>query len=301
MVGLQSHVWIPLAVVLATGACRRTASPNPPCLDHLEIAPDEDPQDPLSVLDRPERQALETQFRKSTESLLPPCRTPSQSKLKAVAKFQVARRLVLEERRQDVRLKGALIISLKGDRSGFSHFEENVATMGAVPLESGQKDSFGRVAQDATQALMVDLVNGYRERLSRWLWSNDQLHAVLKNEGIEARLEAIQIVATRGMRAEIPLLLEFLTSDDERLRDAALGALLKLRVREAVPILTKSREMKDAREMQKIIDAIATLGGEEATSYLSFVAETHDSEHIRDLAKKALQRVSRAREVSTTK
>jgi hypothetical protein len=45
--------------------------------------------------------------------------------------------------------------------------------------------------------------------------------------------------------------------------------------------------------MRKIVDAIATLGGSEARDYLSFVAETHDDEEIRAMAKEALERLLR--------
>jgi hypothetical protein len=46
--------------------------------------------------------------------------------------------------------------------------------------------------------------------------------------------------------------------------------------------------------MRKIIDALASLGGQEATDYLSFVADAHEDEEIRNMAKAALLR-SRSR------
>ena len=77
------------------------------------------------------------------------------------------------------------------------------------------------------------------------------------------------------------------------MRDAALGALVTLRERGAVKVLAKSRQMRDAREMRKLLDAIASLGGGEAQEYLAFVAETHDDEEIRGMAKAALDRMTR--------
>jgi hypothetical protein len=49
--------------------------------------------------------------------------------------------------------------------------------------------------------------------------------------------------------------------------------------------------MKDRREVRKIIDALATLGGQEAADYLSFVADAHEDEEIRTMAKAALLRL----------
>jgi len=59
----------------------------------------------------------------------------------------------------------------------------------------------------------------------------------------------------------------------------------------AVPALTKAKSMKDRREMRKIIDALAALGGQEAADYLSFVADAHEDEEIRNMAKAALARL----------
>jgi hypothetical protein len=49
--------------------------------------------------------------------------------------------------------------------------------------------------------------------------------------------------------------------------------------------------MRDTREMRKVLDAIAALGGQEAKDYLAFVAETHDDEEIRVMAAEALERL----------
>jgi hypothetical protein len=51
--------------------------------------------------------------------------------------------------------------------------------------------------------------------------------------------------------------------------------------------------MRDRREMRKILDAIAMLGGQEAAEYLSFVADAHEDEEIRQMAKQALERLKR--------
>ena len=82
-----------------------------------------------------------------------------------------------------------------------------------------------------------------------------------------------------------------LADDDETTRDAALGALVQLRDPRAVPALTKGKSMKDRREMRKIVDALAALGGQEAADYLSFVADAHEDEEIRNMARAALARM----------
>jgi hypothetical protein len=119
------------------------------------------------------------------------------------------------------------------------------------------------------------------------------VHAALVADGGALRQEAIQVVADRKLREEVPTLLKLLGDDDEPTRDAALGALIALRDRRAVTELTRTRSLRDRREMRKIIEAIGILGGEEADQYLSFVAATHDDEEIRAAATAARARLAR--------
>ena len=91
----------------------------------------------------------------------------------------------------------------------------------------------------------------------------------------------------------MPTLLKLLSDDEEPIRDAALGALIAMRDRRAVRELTRTRSLRDRREMRKIIEAISILGGQEADEYLSFVAATHDDDEIRAEAAAARARMQK--------
>jgi HEAT repeat protein len=119
------------------------------------------------------------------------------------------------------------------------------------------------------------------------------VHAALTADGGELRQEAIRAVGERRLRDEAPVLLKLLNDPDEPTRDAALGALIALGDRRAVSELTRTRSLRDRREMRKIIEAIAMLGGDEADDYLSFVAATHDDDEIRAEAAAARARLQR--------
>jgi len=119
------------------------------------------------------------------------------------------------------------------------------------------------------------------------------VHAALMADGGELREEAIRVVGERQLRDEAPTLLKLLNDDDETIRDAALGSLIALRDRRAVSELTRTRSLRDRREMRKIIEAISILGGQEAEEYLSFVAATHDDDEIRAEATAARTRLLR--------
>ena len=138
-----------------------------------------------------------------------------------------------------------------------------------------------------------DLVDGFAARRRLYEGPPSAVHAALLADGGELRSEAIRAAGERRLREEVPALLALLADPDEPTRDAALGALIALRDRRAVTELTRTRSLRDRREMRKIIEAIAILGGQEADDYLSFVAATHDDDEIRTAAAAARARVAR--------
>jgi hypothetical protein len=138
-----------------------------------------------------------------------------------------------------------------------------------------------------------DLIEGVAARRRLQEGSPGALHAALVADGGELREEAIRIVGERQLRDEVPTLLKLLSADEEPIRDAALGALIAMRERSAVRELTRSRSLRDRREMRKIIEAISILGGQEADEYLSFVAATHDDDEIKTEAASARTRLQR--------
>ena len=138
-----------------------------------------------------------------------------------------------------------------------------------------------------------DLIEGVASRQRLQEGSPSALHAALIADGGELREEAIRIVGERQLRDEVPTLLKLLSADEEPIRDAALGALIAMRDRRAVRELTRSRSLRDRREMRKIIEAISVIGGQEADEYLSFVAATHDDDEIRAEAAAARARMQK--------
>ena len=141
----------------------------------------------------------------------------------------------------------------------------------------------------------VDLVDGFLAREKLRTAPEPAIHAALRADGGDLQEAAIRVAGERQLREEVPALLELLENSSEAVRDAALGALIQIGDRRAVTALTKSRSMRDRREMRKILDAIALLGGDEALDYLSFVAASHDDEEIRGLAAAAKARLERRR------
>ena len=171
-----------------------------------------------------------------------------------------------------------------------AHFGEDVQANAEMLYDPEAQQDRKQVVQRLAERAVGDLLAGYTARQKLWSAEPRVIHAALATSG-EMRLEAIRVAAARKLRDEVPTLIALLSDDEETIRDAALGALVELRDPRAVPALTKSKSMKDRREMRKIIDAIASLGGQEASDYLSFVADAHEDEEIRNMAKAALIRL----------
>jgi hypothetical protein len=184
-----------------------------------------------------------------------------------------------------------LRITVRPASAAPARFSEDVAAVGQAPLANADeaRTAFQRLVERTAE----DLLLAYAARLKLWEGDAREIVGALKSADNESRVEALHIIGARKMREQIPEVLRLLSDEDEGVRDAALGALVVLHERSAVKALAESHQMRDTREMRKILDTIATLGGSEARDYLSFVAETHDDEEIRSMAKEALERLSR--------
>jgi hypothetical protein len=168
----------------------------------------------------------------------------------------------------------------------------------AVPPRKGKSAAPTDAARIPSLTALVlriahDLVEGVATRRRLQEGSPSAVHAALVGDAGDLREEAIRIIGERQLRDEVPTLLKLLGDQDETVRDAALGALIAMRERRAVHELTQSRSLRDRREMRKIIEAIAILGGQEADEYLSFIAATHDDDEIRADAAAARARMQR--------
>jgi hypothetical protein len=174
-----------------------------------------------------------------------------------------------------------------------THWNEDVQAGAETQYETSANPDRGELFNKLVRRSLDDLLAGYIARQKLWAGDPGTLRQALQADAGELQIEAIRAVGERKLASEAPALLRLLEHADESVRDAALGALVELKDRRAVAVLASQRSMRDRREMRKILDAIATLGGKEASEYLSFVAEGHDDPEIRELATAARARMQR--------
>jgi len=156
----------------------------------------------------------------------------------------------------------------------------------------GEKD-VGRIYTELVARTAKDLVFGIVE-LERLRQADAKaVMAGLGSTQRDTRLAAATVAAERRLREAVPALIERLSDPDEEIRDRALGALVEIGDRRAVGPLTRLTQFRDIERMHKIIDAVASLGGEEARAYLELVASGHEEATVRQLAREGLARMQR--------
>lgn len=110
--------------------------------------------------------------------------------------------------------------------------------------------------------------------------------------GDVARTEwALTIVAERKLTGAFSAVVPLLDSADTRVRGGAVGALVALRDPRGVDALTKRARFGDSTFLRTVIEAVSVIGGEDAVTYLEFVASGHEDEGIKKQAADALRRV----------
>jgi hypothetical protein len=157
----------------------------------------------------------------------------------------------------------------------------------------GKPPERGPMYTKLVNRLLADVLNDYLTRQKLYAGDPKAVQSAMQADGGDLMIEAIRAAGERKLTSETPRLLQLLEHPDESVRDAALGALVELKERKAVSVLAAQRSMRDKREMRKILDAIAALGGPEAADYLGFVADGHEDPEIKEMAKAAKQRMER--------
>jgi hypothetical protein len=217
---------------------------------------------------------------------------PGSRRAVARVRGRVGVELVEVEEKGLVRAAVALQVSSKPAEAPGA-LNEELSAAGEQPYPVSPTVDRRALAQRLLERTTVDLIDGFVARVALATAPPERVHAALVGDAGVLREEAIRVAGSRGLKDEVPALLPLLQNDDERLRDAALGALIAMRERRAVAELTRNRSMRDRHEMRKVLEAISILGGDEARDYLSFVAASHDDEEIRKLAADAKARLDR--------
>jgi hypothetical protein len=165
-----------------------------------------------------------------------------------------------------------------------------LAERGYAPAEAANLDGLTaahveRAVADAARGLIA------KERIR--VGPLAEALGALTDRDPELQIWALSVVAERRLRDAADAVIALLGSEQDAVRDAAIGALVALRERRAVAPLTRMAEFQDYGLVRRVIDAVGALGGAEAREYLEFVASGHPDDEIRAQAADALRRLQR--------
>lgn len=157
---------------------------------------------------------------------------------------------------------------------------------------SGDKDADAAAARQLARRAIDESAHTLGEQLQLLGSPSARLLTVVADGKADSDVRglAAQLLALRREQTAVPALIALIKEKDlaPGLRDHAIGALVEIGDRRAVRPLLDSVRFNDEIEMGKIVEAVAALGGEEARSYLQFVAGSHSDPRIKSEAQAAL-------------
>jgi hypothetical protein len=245
-------------------------------------------------------QALEQRVRRALQSsgLLASGPHDAGGALVARVRIEFGLENVVADEKAAARAAVRLRIDTRPSEVAAAHWNEDVQAGSETQYQSAATPDKQELFNKLVNRTIDDLLAAYLARQKLWVGPPTAVRETLRADAGELQIEAIRVVGERKLTSEVDALLKLLDHAEEPVRDAALGALVELKERRAVGVLAAQRSMRDRREMRKILDAIAVLGGDEASEYLAFVAEGHDDPEIREMATAARTRMQRRKDAA---
>jgi hypothetical protein len=185
------------------------------------------------------------------------------------------------------------LVEAKLSRIGAAPGEPPIVSRGGAARAIEEKTDRALALHVHVERLTDDVMKSLAAQAKLHLGGSAELAAALAGNDPDLIEEATRVAAQKKDRAAVPALIAILSREDDAARDRALGALIEIGDRRAVKPITELSRFRDIEQMPKIIDAVASLGGDEAKAYLEFVASGHDDPEVRNLAKEALARLVR--------
>jgi hypothetical protein len=119
----------------------------------------------------------------------------------------------------------------------------------------------------------------------------DDVRRLLADPDAEIVLLALEHVGRRRMRAVADDVAALLPSADDRVMAAAFECLGLVGSTEHTAVMLAHVRLADRAQAQRLYEALAVLGGDEAAAFLEFAARNEDDPALADVARGALRRL----------
>jgi hypothetical protein len=167
-----------------------------------------------------------------------------------------------------------------------------VMGLGEVPEPSDDPEARRLAMRRALETALKEAVAAAHLQLAALEKPDPELLKDVSSADARVREFAIRTLSDRKNPGVADALLEQLKGEDPDQIRRAMGALVELKERRAVPPLIDLARGKDLGFLREILFALGEIGGEEAQAYLYTVSEGHDQPAIREAARQALDELS---------
>ena len=183
---------------------------------------------------------------------------------------------------------GAIIIeaALEGSEAGVP-IEAAVVVHGRIPDEKSAVDLMNKGVEELEVALR-SLFRVYSGKATTWQRSLDSAEP-------DEQILAARLLARDRVTAAVESIGKLLGDPREHVAEAAAEALGDMGDEGAVPVLIRSMNPRALRSEVRAIEAMARIGGVEASAYLEMTAEGHENPEVRELSRSALERMRKKR------
>ncbi len=184
--------------------------------------------------------------------------------------------------------QGAIIIktNLKGSGAGVP-IEAAVVVHGRIPDENSAVALMNKGVEELEVTLrsLFRLCGG-----TATIWQRS-----LDSAEPDEQILAAKLLAHNRVTTAVESIGKLLGDPREQVAEAAATALGDMGQESAVPVLIRSMKSRDLRSEVRAIEAMARIGGMEASAYLEMTAEGHENPEVRELSRGALERMRKKR------
>lgn len=167
--------------------------------------------------------------------------------------------------------------------------EVQVAGEGPVARRRAMREALRQALAQALEAAVLQLADAGR--------SDEELVQRAEQEDERTRDMALRTLAVRRHPASTAMLVAQLQDRDIQVVRRAMGALVEMKARSAVPALIDMTKGQDVGFLREIVFAIGEIGGPEAEAYLFTVAQGHDQPAVQEAAQRALDTLHASRKL----